>query len=369
MLRLRVLLVLIGLSLLPGLLSAQDEPDSVPLPPGQQWDVYLERGAGLDGRDRLSFINWLAGASPSLDVAGERYTAAGDRLIYFDTERRQVMQVQAGGVPQPHPFMQLSDGALRVDWTVDPDARHLAWTLTFEQGGGALLTRTFFASIDGAGQREVLVDGPRAGIRALPVALSPDGQHLYMDAHPDGLGRFVAYMQYAGLFVLDLTTGVIEPLPGEPACFCGAGLGAGHLVRLSLTEDLSGFDLNIYNLDLAAQATVEAVRLSNYTQAGDVLIAPDGSLAVYALSQVDAFGTEDQSVQTVFMLVDMLAHTQRPLSDPIATYVHPVAWTEENAAILLTSPQTSGTWKMNLAAGDLVQVASATYLGQLQSAY
>ena len=65
------------------------------------------------------------------------------------------------------------------------------------------------------------------------------------------------------------------------------------------------------------------------------------------------------------MLVDLQLMTQAPLTDPITTFVEPLAWTEDNTAIIFTSRQRDGTWKINLSDGKLDKVANATYLGKL----
>jgi hypothetical protein len=67
----------------------------------------------------------------------------------------------------------------------------------------------------------------------------------------------------------------------------------------------------------------------------------------------------------VFVLVDLERMTQTALTDPITTFVEPLAWTEDNTAILLTSRQRDGTWKISLADRTLERIAEATYLGTL----
>lgn len=328
------------------------------------WDVYLQRSVTPNGADRLTFIDILTGATVTTEVNGERYTLFGKNVLYFDYLNERVMTVGTDGVPRTHPFVQMTQGARRVDWVVSRDGRMIAWTTTYGEAN-ALTTITQIANHDGANRREILRDGAREGIRALPVAFSVEGDALFMDAHPDGLGRFVAYPQYAGLFRVDFDTSQITPLPGEPSCFCGAGFRAGQFLRLSLSSTLNGFDLRVYNLDNGQSSTIPSLSLAGYTQAGDILIAPDGTKAVYALSQVSDFGTPRQSVRTVFVLADLRAYTQAPLTDPITTYVQPTRWTEDNAAVLFTSPQVNGTWKITLADGKLKKVAEAALLGRL----
>jgi hypothetical protein len=328
------------------------------------WELFLQRGA--DGApDTLLFVDILTGSETSVIITGERYTPTSAGVLYFDYVGQRVMLAQSDGTVRLHPFIALDAGARRVDWIVSRDGRSVAWTQTYGTPN-ALTTVTTVASADGANAREILQDGPRDGIRALPVGFNTDNTLLYMDAQPDGLGRFTAYTQYAGLFSVDLATGEPRTLPGEPACFCGGGLRAGRFLRLTLTGDLSGFDVQLYDLTRGTHQTIPALRLTNYTQAGDVLIAPDGTLAVYALSRVQNFGTPTQSVETVFILVDLQAMIQTTLTEPITTYIHPVRWTEDNTAILFTSPQQSGTWKVELSDKKLLKVAEATYIGAVR---
>jgi len=331
------------------------------------WDAFLLRGQA-EGDDQLIFQNVLTGESNRLTVDGSRYTALRDGVLFFSNIDNTVQLARPDGTIGPHPFVRITPDARRIDWVVAEDGFTLAWTLTYAEGDN-LRTETYILGTDGATPRLVLEDGPQVGLRALPVAFSPDAEHLYMDAYPDGLERFVAYDQYAGLFALNIENGAVTPLPGEPACFCGGAIRANQFVRLSLTADLRGFDVRVQPINGEAAAgtvrTVPAIPLNNFTQAGDVLIAPDGTLAVYALSDVANFGTPQQTIRTVFMLVDLLQYTQRPLTEPITTYVHPVQWTEDNSAILFTSPQRDGTWKINLNSGQLQKVADATYLGSV----
>jgi len=331
------------------------------------WDIFVDRDTADDGADTLLFIDVLTGETVSVDVHGERYTPLLRSVIYFDWLEQQVKLVTPDGTIQNHPFIINAFGIKAIDWVVSKDRKSIAWTTVREIAPGSLVTTTFIADIEGSNIREVFNDGPRDNVRALPIAFSTDNSKLYMDAHPDGISQFAPYTQYAGLFALDLQTGDISPLPGEPACFCGAGFGSGVLLRLSLNNDLDGFDVNVYSVDGGEPRTIPAITRRNYTQAGDILMSDDGAYAVYALSQVRGFGTAEQIVRTVFIQVDLLTLEQEVINNPITTFVHPVAWTEDNTAILFTSNQQSGTWKINVADGQLVKVANASYLGRLRN--
>ncbi len=136
-------------------------------------------------------------------------------------------------------------------------------------------------------------------------------------------------------------------------------------LRLALAENLRGFDLNIVNLVNGARRRIPALRLANYTQGGSLLIAPDGSAAVYGLARVENFGTAEQTVETIFVFVDLLAVEQRALTDPQPTTLRPLLWTEANSAVVLTSDTENGTWKLDVATGEIERIASLTYLGRI----
>jgi len=331
------------------------------------WEVYLQRNVTPDGIDRLIFIDVLLAEQVRLEVYGERYTILGNTVLYYDYRTETVMQATAAGTSLPHPFIRTErSDDLRVDWVVSADGRRVAWTITHNDGDQYLSTTTFVADASGSNRRQVILDGPRQNIRALPVAFSPDMTTLYMDAQPNGLAQFTAYPQYAGLFKVDIASGELRSLPGEPGCFCGGGFGGDWLLRMTLPDDLSRFDLAIHNLRDESVETIPALRLLNYDQAGGILVAPDGSRAVYTLAQVENLGMDNQFIQTVFVLVDLTTLEQVDLTRPLPQYLQPKAWTEDSTALILTSPQENGTWKLPIAEGGrLQQVASATYLGKL----
>ncbi|MFW5709241.1 MAG: hypothetical protein ACOCX5_03370, partial [Chloroflexota bacterium] len=266
--------------------------------------------------------------------------------------------------------IRLGPESSRVDWVIAQDNSTIAWTLTGTDPQGRLQTRTTVANLDGTQARPVLTDVDTSGsrLRALPISLVSNANSLYMDNHPDGISAFTAFDQYVGVFELDLTTGQTTLLPGEAgnSCICGADIRDTLFVRLRLrlTADSSGFEVHIYDLSNDTETVLPPVELEDFNTAGDVLIAPDGSLALYALARVEEFNTPQQFTETVFVLVDLVNMTQVRLTpNPITTYVRPVSWTEDNSAIIFTSPDETGTWKINTTDGRLERIADATYLG------
>lgn len=327
------------------------------------FEVFLQRDVDEIGTDRLIFIDLLTGDETPVEIVGERYAPLSEAIMYYEPATNRVMLAEPDGTTRPHPFIQPSASTRRIDWLISPT--RIVWTLV-EGETESLTTLTTVANRDGTNPRSILTDGPRSSIRALPVAFSADGTQLYMDFQPEGISDFTPYPQYAGLFAVDLATGEWDYLPDEPGCFCGAGFGGGLFLRLNVSRDLSGFDLRVFNLMAQVDTTIPAQPIRDFTQAGDIVVSPDGSKAVYALAQITDFGRPTQSARTVFMLVDLNLMTQTPLTEPITTFVEPLAWTEDNSAIIFTSRQRDGTWKISLTDGALVKVAEATYLGMVQ---
>jgi hypothetical protein len=356
------LLLITALVLLAAPAAAQD---GEPLPAAaQSWQVFFRRDND-DGQPRLIFVDSVTGDERPMILAGERYTPLGDAVLYFDlTAGRLRLASPETGVTD-HPFIQPGGDTRRVDWLVDSARGRIVWTLT-SGDPAALVTTTTIAALDGTNPRQIWVDGPRNGLRAMPVAFSPDGGTLYLDFQPDGVSDLTPFQQYAALVALDLESGVWDYLPEEPGCFCGAGFGGGLFLRLALASDLAGFDLHVHTLPGDLEQTIPAIDLPGYTQGGDFLVSPDASHAVYVLGQIRDFGRPDQSLRTQLVIVDLLTMTQEAIAAPANTLLRPVAWTADDTAALLVSPQQDGTWKLNLSDNRLTQVSPASYIGALE---
>lgn len=360
--RLALIAVLAVLVLVGGVRAQDAEPPA--FNPNHPWQVFTRTDLNDPGAQTLIFLNLSTGELVSLPTTGARFTLTADSVVYWDTRLNRVRIATPDGTIRDHPFIQPQDGAFRVDWVFARGGKSVAWTQTTRASDGSLTTVTRTAEADGSNARVVLTDGPRSdGLRAFPVALSPDETALFMDYQPDGIADLTAFQQYAGLFRVALDSGETAFLSGEPGDFTGAGFGAGYFLRLALTDDNTGFDLRVLNLDSGLERVVPAQRQRGYTQAGDILISPDGRYAVYTLAEITAFGSPRQTVNTQFMLVDLLNLTQETLTPPITTFVRPVMWTEDNSAVIFVSPQIDGTWKVSLAGGGLEKIAEPSLLG------
>ncbi|RMG72174.1 MAG: hypothetical protein D6711_13560 [Chloroflexi bacterium] len=324
--------------------------------------------------DSLTFIHTTDGENVTVPVSGERFTIIQDGVMYFDTQRGRVMIIYPDGRQVEHPFIQPTPESRRVDWVVSDDGTWIAWTLTSTDPQGRLTTRTSVAQTNGSNQRVIFTetDMTNSSLRALPIAFSEDNQILYMDSHPEGIAQFTPFNQYVSMFAIDLATGEKTLLPGEEgsSCICGGTVDQGLFLRLRLrlATDSSGFDLHIYDLTDNTEITFPTLRLNNYNTSGDILLSPDGKQLVYTLARIQNFGTASQAIQTVFVLVDLTTGEQTRLnSAALDTLMRPIAWTENNTAILLIDPVQRQTWKFTIENSDLQRVANGIFIGFLKT--
>ncbi|PJF29623.1 MAG: hypothetical protein CUN52_07435 [Phototrophicales bacterium] len=331
--------------------------------------VYVEHDQDQFGLDHLLFVNMHTGITTQLDVYGERYTPFGYEILYLDRQTNTVMLAHPDGTTRPHPFVQMPTDAYRIDWVISQNAEMVAWTVTWRDQLGQLATITYVANADGRNLREVLreIDLANENLRALPIRFSDDLGTLYLDKHPDGIDPYLFFRQYVAVYALDLIDNTIQALPEEFGnCICGAAIGNRQFLRLRLAPDFSGFDLYLYDLNTNNRITFPPLRLNGYNTGGDILMSPDGKLAVYALAKVTPRPNQDPLTETVFVLVDFEAETQTVLTTPVQTFIRPITWTEDNSAIVFTSPRDNGTWKVVLSNGRLNRVAQTTFIGILR---
>ncbi len=330
--------------------------------------VYISRGTG-GGIDQIVFVDLITGERTSAAVSGRGYTLLNDALLFEDRVTRRIRLLAPDGTARDHPFIQRPPEARRIDWVVSADRRQIAWTITTGQPD-ALMTATYLIpdlAVPGVQPRLILNDGPHDGIRAFPVAFVSD--RLIMDYQPDTIADLLPLRLYAALFAIDLGSGMTRSLPGEAGCFCGAAIAGDQFVRLMLEDD-GGFGVRIIDLTTLVQRIVPPIartqpEFSAFTQAGDLLIAPDGASAVYSLVRIRGAASPDQTLETAIVLVDLATLTQRVLLPPTFERIQPIAWTDDSAGLLLRDADQPGTWLLDRLEGRRVPIASLEYLGNL----
>lgn len=331
------------------------------------WDVFLRADANSPGDTEMIFLDMLTGESASFSTSGERYTLLDDAVLYFDHADQQVKQIKPDGRISDHPFITKTNTDYRLDWAVSKDRRQIAWAVSQRAGDQELATTIMLADQSGSQIRQLLVYGPRPGIRLLPVAFGADGATLFIDVHADGAELPTPYTRRSNLFALDFGgTGVAtRMLPGEAACFCAVGIGKELMLRLAPSGEPDSTQVEIYNLQSGAARVIAPVARGDYNEAGNPLLSPDDTLAIYALTRASGYHAAEQELRTVLVLSDLVNARQRVLGDALPAPARPILWTEDNSAVLFTLEGREGVWKLWLEDGAMVKVADATYLGML----
>ena len=344
---------------------SQDEA----LPPSQRrsWDVFLRRGGGDPPQTELIFIDLLSGDQSSARAAGERFTLTESGVIFYESATRKVKLAKADGLIRDHPFINLTAQTQSVAWAVSDDKERIAWSISRGVDDGALATAVWLADVAGAEIRELLVYGPRDGIRLLPIGFGAEADEIIMEAQAGGMVDSGLYTRRTGLFALAILEGelVTRALPGDQSCYCAVAFGANLMLRLAPNRESGGLDVEIHPLDGGDKQVIPTLTRGNYSEGGNIIISDDGKQALYALSQVSKGAGERDEIRTVLVHVDIENGGQRILSGPIAGAVRPLGFSEESGTALLALEQSGSTAKIDLAEGALLNVADAVYLGRI----
>lgn len=336
------------------------------VPPAQHWDVFLLRDATSAETTTLSFINLLSGEANEVEAQGSQFTLTTLGVIYLDSADKAVKLAQNDGTVRKHPFIELAASDHSIDWVVSADGARIAWTIARQLADESLTTTTWLAESDGDNLRELLVDRPRTGIRLLPVAFRSRSQQLIMEVRTAEVVETGPYLLRSGLFVLDFATGDVNSrqLPGEQDCYCAFGIGADVMLRL-VPSAAGGFVAKVFPLESNQTMVVEALPVAEFPYAGNLIVSGDDSLAVYALSQVAGEAGADSRFRSVLARIDLLAARQEIISRTLPTVVRPIAFSEDNSALLFTTVNAGGTWKLRLADQAISKVADGVYLGRM----
>ena len=331
------------------------------------WDVFVKHDSEESGSAQLVFINLLTGESTIVGNNGERFTLVDGGVIYFDRDEKQVKFSTPDGRVADHEFMTMPLDAERIDWIVSDDGASIAWTVTRRDQDNRLLTVTMVSDDAGGGVREVLRDGPWIDSRVMPVAFSVNADELYLDAQPDGIAGLTPFAIHANLFGLSLVSGDARLLPVAPGCFCSTAFIGESLLQLIHAPDIDGIQVKLEDVRGGASRIVPAIHHEGFTSAGGLLPSPDGTLAIYVLTQERSIADSGAIPQSVIVVADLEAMEQTKVGQPIDGLAYPVSWSEDNAAVLFTDTLQRRTWKLELSSGTVREVAEALYLGRLDA--
>ena len=332
---------------------------------GGQVDVFLEVIAEA-GTARVYFVDAVSGLSTIVRVDnGHRYTLVGNHVIYEKETSGAIMRANADGTLEPHPFIRRGVSVRSVRWVVSPDREALAWVLVDQEGR----SEAFVSWADGGDLRQLPIPSPSLGYELSPLAITNGRTRFFYDeARPAGLAD-VPYQTFASVTEYSISDEAFIPLPDEPLCPCGAALAAdGHvLARLEAAQGTGPFALRVQDLSSGADLRILAPELP-YRNAGDLLLNDSGALGVYSVA--GGVGTEGDLLneQYALVLVDTIAGQQYLVLPPGPVRYRPVAFWDDDNALLLVAANDGSTHKLDLTSRELLRVSDLTYLGTITSA-
>jgi len=353
------------LSLLTLLLCALAQAQDALPPEATQhgWDVFLQGDAGNTDAHDVTFVDLLTGASSTVATTGERYSLLETGLQYFDSAADEVKWLKPDGIIRPHPFINKSPRDERVEWMVAPDRRYVAWVTSRVTGEGQRSHVLRLADIASGETRVLLRDAARVKLHLVPVYVEAGGQRIILAVQAEGSAAHTQYPRQSSLLELTLGEGpaAARALSRSPACLCALGIGSEVLLWVAP----KGAAVTVQPLAQAAVTEIVPPDGDISGEPGNVLLSPDGSLAVYALTEVRAAYSEQPQRRSRLVLVDWQAGIQRLFDYRADGLLAPLRWTEDNSALLFSGYPAGGTWKLRLRDGQVQKLSDAQYLGTI----
>lgn len=327
-----------------------------------QLDVFVESAPDSD-TSRVYFLDALSGLSTVITVeGGHRFTLAGDYVLYEKLYTGAIMRANFDGTQEPHPFIRRTLDTQAIDWVVSPDRQTLAWVQTSVAG----VSEAFIARADGSDLRQLPISTPGAPLVLVPVTLTDNMAQFFYDAAHTPM-ESAAYTVYEHMALYNVEQEQFYALPDEPNCPCGAAVSADGRIfaRLEGTRGGNGpFALHLWDLPTGADTYVPAPDLP-YRLAGDLVLNKNGTLAVYGVAA--GVGSEENALPESYglVLVNLFEQQQTLVLQSGPTRYWPLAFIDNSTALLLTSLDEGGTYKLDLESQDIRRVSDAVYLGTI----
>ncbi len=341
------------------LLIAAPVPGTAAAQGAGQLDVFVVTDTATR-TSRILFLDALSGLSTVINVeGGHRFELVGDYVLYEKINTGAIMRANFDGTQEPHPFIRRTVDTQAVSWVVAPNRQAIGWVLVDSAG----VSSAFVARADGGDLRQLPIASPAAPLTLAPLALVNDMTQFFYDAaHVPGTD----YLVYGQVALYSIVQEQFFALPNEPGCACGAAVSSDGRIFARL-EGASGdngpFALHLWDLPTSASTLIPAPDNLPYRLGGDLLINRSGTIAVYGVAA--GVGSEDNLLAESYglVLVDLMAQRQLLIVQSGAERYRPVAFIDEDRALLLTGA--GGTYKLDFASRELRQVSQAVYLGTL----
>lgn len=335
-------------------------------------DVFIEHDrtaqtASIYFTDAISGLSApvvIQGFRPSLLVL-EELTLTSNGVLFKNPSDGAVQIALPGGQIMPHSFIpQQVDGLQAVNWVLSPDQQSIAWVEVFIAGEN-WLSNVYVADINGLTITPLpaeILNTVTPQRRIMPVALSNDRTLFFYDAAYPTFPRSLTdyFVDYTDLHLYRANEQTFQRLPNEPGCECAAGIGSAGQYYLRLEQSSAGFRLHLWDLTANTEQIVNP-NGARYAQAGDIFIPNGQPYAFY--TQAENLEDESPEAQFSLMFVRFFDGTQEILLGPSSQRWRVLAMIDDGTAILLDNVYSGGTYKLNLATRELVQVSAKSWLG------
>jgi len=332
--------------------------------PAGIYDVFF----GVENRTaRLYFVDARTGLTTSLSANGTRHTLTAVGVLYVDASGAiHLARPDSKSISLPA-FPQITTSR-SVDWVVSSDLRVLAWSVT-EQREGQVYSDVYTLNLTNTStaQKLVLHTSSTQGIGILPLAISTDGNTLVYARRDDLFTERPTSLPIGAGFRLNVPSGDTQPLPDGAGCPCitAFSVESRSFARLEVSGQRgspTGYNAHVWNWTTNSEQTVNALPPAQSTIRGSALmvLSQDGRLGAY----VAARDTTTLRPYTV-MLVDLQVGKQRILLANLRDSLRPVGFSTDGTALMLLGVDKSGTYKIPLSGGSIVQVSTYSWLGVL----
>jgi hypothetical protein len=324
---------------------------------GQLYEVFLDPDA-----QQVYFVDALSGLSTVIRADGSQHVVVNNGVLFQEAETG-FPRLIAPNSSTVLTWIQPASDAVNVQWIASPNGRRLAWSV-IQQTSAGIITELHTARSDGT-QAALITKLPSPdSLAATPLAVTDDGRVLFYTLQALPSPRlYLAFPVAADVFRLEVETGRAERLPNEPLCRCAAGFSpnGAYYARLTPEGDGSGFFLRLRTVGSPTETVFAPIDNLTHTQAGALLIAPDGSRVVYASARGLRPG---RSERYALILADRTSGQQTLLTDALTVGVRPVAFTPGGEGVIAVGLTQAGTYKLTFKNRELRQVSAYSWLGQ-----
>lgn len=348
-------------------------PTATAVPPlTGSFDVYLSRPAS-DGSQTLMWIDTAtAEVVTQIDIRAEdgRAIRGGQHIYFVEQATHQPVRVNTAGAAEVIAFAVPPPGA--ADYQILPsiNGTHLVWASVSADG---VTYQIGAARSDGVGAREVVRGQIEPGTSIDLLRVTIDGARLIFALKPPHITDATQFNAAYDLYSLNLITGEVVHLPGEPACgqrgdkplVCDAYVSPdGAYLARTLTPQALG-TVVVTNLVTGAEvARFEPldVPLGAIYEIGYPLFTPSGDLIFF-----ESIGPE--AIREYRLVLGNTVTGQASAIAVLSDLHRPIGWTGSGFILLTTrEPDTYDTWQIDIRSGQVRLVASNLFIGHVEVA-